>query len=114
MTKIGLDRSGIDAVVRQLEAAGVFRHGLRAGWRRSHCELFVVRSYPSQVRSGGHFHLLRLADCAFNEPSVPFRLRPVEKIWYFGGCVKLPANDPDGRSLSLLRAESVPSLDRVL
>ena len=38
------------------------------------CELFVVRSDQSQVRSGGHFHLLRLAKCAFKEPSI--RCRP--------------------------------------
>ena len=35
-----------------------------------HCELFVVRSCQSQVRSGGHFLLLRLADCAFKTPSI--------------------------------------------
>src|SRR5580692_1810416 len=39
------------------------------------CELFVVRSYRSQVRSGGHFHLLRLANCAFKMPSI--RCRPL-------------------------------------
>jgi hypothetical protein len=37
------------------------------------CELFVVRSYRSQVRSGGHFHLLRLANCAFKTPSIRCR-----------------------------------------
>jgi hypothetical protein len=102
VAEIGLDGPGIDAVVGQLEAAGVAQHvrvdlhievcsltsaldqpPLVNGVPRSdvntngdlvfcsrHCELFVVRSYQSQVRSGGHFHVLRLANCAFNEPSI--------------------------------------------
>jgi hypothetical protein len=66
--------------------------GLRqgqSGGRRSHCELFVVRGYQSQVRSGGHFHLLRRANCAFNEPSSrSLRRFDVDlAVRYVTGCV---------------------------
>ena len=44
------------------------------GWRQLHCELFVIWGCQRQVRSGGHFHLLRLVNCAFNDPSI--RCRP--------------------------------------
>ena len=61
----------------------------QSGGRRSHCELFVVRGYQSQVHSGRHFHLLRLVNCAFNEPSsrslrTPDLLPERDKIFEIG------------------------------
>jgi hypothetical protein len=54
----------------------------QSGWRRSHCALFVVRGNQSQVRSGGHFHVLRLGNCAFYGRSI--RSRPTIICCYYG------------------------------
>ena len=72
----GLDQPP-DLALGEMLPRSIFGIGFapgQSGWRRSHCELFVVRGDQSQVRSGGHFHLLRLANCAFKEPSI--RCRP--------------------------------------
>ena len=45
--------------------------------------------------------------------SAALQPRPIEKLRYFGCCVKLPSNDPYGSSLGLFRSESVPSHNRV-
>src|SRR4029077_4151436 len=45
--------------------------------------------------------------------SAALQLRPIEKLRYFGCCVKLPSNDPYGGSPRLLGSEPVPSNDRV-
>src|ERR1700733_5193521 len=72
----GFDKP-FDLALGQMLPRPIFGVGFapgQSGWRRLHCELFVGGSCQSQVRSGGHFHLLRLANCAFNEPSI--RCRP--------------------------------------
>ena len=67
----GLDQPP-DLALGEMLPRSIFGIGLapeQSGWGSLNCELFVVRSDRSQVRSGGHFHRLRLANCAFNGQS---------------------------------------------
>jgi len=83
VTLHGLDQP-FDLALGEMFPRSIFGVGLspgQSGWRRSHCELFVVRGYQSQVHSGGHLHLLRLANCAFKGPSI--RSRPTIICCYY-------------------------------